>query len=497
MGLRARFASWLLDEVKDMPPATPSGASMIAWTLPGPHRLKDSYQSYASDGYQKSATVFACINLRAHGLASLTWRFYEDETKEREIKRHPILDLLRHPNPMQSQNDFFQNVEGYFLLSGNSYVLAVGPTVGPPQELWTLRPDRVHPLPGAPSEPIAGYDYKPDGVTSHKPYTPEMIWHMRHFNPFSDLIGMAPLMAAAYAIDQNNEAHLWNLSMLRNQARPPGALVSDLPVSTDQYEQLQNMIAEEWGGSQNAGRPILLEGGLKWQEMAYSPAEMEWLQGLALSDRDIAKVLNVPSVLIGDVERSTYSNWQEARLALWQDTIIPRGCVVRDGLNHWLVPKFGGGYLDVDVTRIDALQQVRQQERERTNRTFLAGYITINDARREAGFEPDDSESGNLYVWQTKQPLAPGSGGMTRQPTGTQGGGDGGNTPVQPGRTTGDTHEDQGASQPGGFSETKPAQSDSSVGAEPNGNTSAAGQGDGNTDENDAGGKSSELFFPF
>ncbi|WCR58033.1 MAG: hypothetical protein PG980_000505 [Wolbachia endosymbiont of Ctenocephalides felis wCfeJ] len=103
------------------------------------------------------------------------------------------------------------------------------------------------------------------------------------FNPLSDWYGLLPIEAAAYSIDQHNQAGAWNQAILQNGARPSGAIVikstkdgSSGNLSQGQYQRLKEQINDHCSGSVNAGRPILLEGGLEWKEMSLTPRDMDF-----------------------------------------------------------------------------------------------------------------------------------------------------------------------------------------------------------------------------
>ena len=110
---------------------------------------------------------------------------------------------------------------------------------------------------------------------------PETVLHIRLFNPLDDYYGMSPLEAAARSIDTHNAASAWNKAMLDNAARPSGALVfaaSDGHLTTEQFDRLKSELESNYQGAANAGRPMVLEGGLDWKEMGFSPKDMEFIE---------------------------------------------------------------------------------------------------------------------------------------------------------------------------------------------------------------------------
>jgi HK97 family phage portal protein len=127
--------------------------------------------------------------------------------------------------------------------------------------------------------------------------------HIRSLSPRDDHYGMGCLDAAIAAASVHNRASRWNKALLDNAARPSGALSYEPSdgslLSVEQFDRLKTELAAEFSGSGNAGRPLLLEGGLKWQAMSLSPAYMDFIALKESAARDIALAFGVPPVLVG------------------------------------------------------------------------------------------------------------------------------------------------------------------------------------------------------
>ena len=206
------------------------------------------------------------------------------------------------------------------------------------------------------------------------------ILHIKNFNPLNDWYGLSQIEPAAYSIDQHNESSKWNQSMLQNGAKPCGALIvkaendNDGYLTNEQFERLKQQLDEEFSGSKNIGKPLLLEGGLEWKEMGLSPRDMDFIEIKYSTARDIALAFGVPSQLIGIPGDNTYSNFAEARLFLWEQTIIP---LIKDtlaSLNNWLIPMFSENLeLDFDTNSIIALSPRKKEMLESINNlSFLS-----------------------------------------------------------------------------------------------------------------------------
>ena len=332
-----------------------------------------NYEIFAREGYIKNVITYKCISMLSRSASSIPFFVYNKKTNQR-IENHPLEKLLKNPNPTQSESEFFEALYSYKLISGNSYIKAVlldKTNFKNPKELFLLRPDRITLIAGDSNIPLA-YKYK---VNSYETvfYVDRIngkseILHIKNFNPTNDWYGLSPIESASYSIDQHNEASKWNQAMLQNGARPSGALMVKADkdtssfLSDEQFARLKNQLNEEFSGSENAGKPLLLEGGLEWKEMSLTPLDMDFLNTKYSCARDIALAFGVPSQLLGIPGDNTYSNLTEARLSMWEETIIPMIDNVLNSLNKWLVPMFDdeniGLYYEKDkITALSSRQE--------------------------------------------------------------------------------------------------------------------------------------------
>ncbi len=351
------------------------------------------YAALAREGYQCNAIVHRAVRLIAESIGSLSFVLYEGAG---ELSAHPLLDLLARPNPRQDGASFLEVVSSHLLLAGNAYIEAVGidgqgndqasPNV---RELYALRPDRMKVVPGPDGWPQA-YEYTVAGATVRFEQSAALppILQLTMFNPLDDYYGLSPLEAAAVAVDTHNSAAKWNKALLDNAARPSGALVYDGPdgavMSDAQFERLKKELADQYQGTANAGRPLLLEGGLDWKAMSLSPKDMDFMEAKHSAAREIALAFGVPPMLLAIPGDNTYSNYQEANRVFWRQTVLPLGNRIAAALTQWLAPAFGAGLaLAVDTDRIEALSGDRAALWERVTK---APFLTVNEKRAAVGF---------------------------------------------------------------------------------------------------------------
>jgi len=355
-----------------------------------------NYEDFAKESYSKNAVAFRAINEIAKCAGSVPFNLFKGSgDKKVEIEEHPLLDLLEKPNPLQHRADLIQAIVGFYLISGNSYIEQVGPVAqgSLPRELWPKRPDRMKVIAGKKGIPKA-YEFSVSGRSIQWPVAQmtgrSKILHMKSFNPLNDWYGMSPIEAAAFAIDQHNEAGRWNMGLLQNRATPSGALVMDPKAGTglseEQFFRLKENIESEFSGADNAGRPLLLEGGLDWKEMSLSPVDMDWLQGKHTSARDIAMALGMPAQMLGIPGDNTHRNMEEARLWLWEQTIIPLLDFILANCNWWLTPQFGDDLmLAFDLDEVPALITRRYILWDKVQQS---DFLTINEKREAVGYAP-------------------------------------------------------------------------------------------------------------
>ena len=272
------------------------------------------------------------------------------------------------------------------LLHGNAFVQVVQDAEARPAELFALRPERVTVEADASGWPVA-YVYKVGEAKTRLPARdglgrPGLI-HLKAAHPLDDHYGLGCLGAAAAAVAVHNAAARWNKALLDNAARPSGALVhgtgDGICLSSEQFDRLHAEMEGYFAGAANAGRPLLLDGGLKWQALSLTPAEMDFAGLKAAAAREIALAFGVPPMLLGLPGDSTYANYREANRALWRLTVLPMAARILAGLSAGLASWWPGLKLAVDVDQISALAE----DRERLWRQVSAADFLSDAEKRE------------------------------------------------------------------------------------------------------------------
>jgi len=366
-----------------------AGARLAVWGTAG--RVAWSPRDTVSltrNGFLGNPVGFRAVKMIAEAAAALPVVCRHSADRQ-EV--HPVLALLARPNPAQGRAELLEAVFAQLMVSGNAYLEAVQGPDGALAELHVLRSDRMRLVPGADGWPMA-YDYVV-GAKTHR-YAPEIICHIKTFHPHDDHYGLAPLQAAATAIDVHNAAARWSKALLDNAARPSGAIVyrgSDGAgtMSEDQFARLQDELETHHQGARNAGRPMLLEGGLDWKPMGFSPSDMEFQKTKEAAARDIALAFGVPPMLLGIPGDATYANYAEANRAFYRLTVVPLAQKVLAHLAVWL-SGLGGELVDLepDIDQVPALAAERETQ---WRRIAEADFLTEGEKRRMLGL-PDRPE---------------------------------------------------------------------------------------------------------
>ncbi|SFA78172.1 phage portal protein, HK97 family [Poseidonocella pacifica] len=342
--------------------------------------------SLTRTGFSGNPICFRAVKLIAEAAAALPLVLQD---KERRYDVHPVLDLIGRPNLAQGRAELFEALYGQILLTGNGYVEAVGGDESVPFELHVLRSDRMSVVPGADGWPIA-YEYSVGGRTHrfHLGEGASPVCQIKSFHPQDDHYGLSPMQAAASAIDVHNSASRWSKGLLDNAARPSGAIIykgvdGTGGLSPDQYDRLVVEMEANYQGARNAGRPMLLEGGLDWKPMGFSPSDMEFQKTKESAGREIAIAFGIPPMLLGIPGDATYANYQEANRAFYRLTVLPLATRVTAAIGHWL-SGFTGEQVEIkpDLDQVAALAQERDQQ---WRRVADASFLTLAEKRSLLG----------------------------------------------------------------------------------------------------------------
>lgn len=300
------------------------------------------------------------------------------------------LELVRRVSAGQG---LVETLALHLLLHGNAYAQIIPDEAGRPAELFALRPERVSvdvDMRGWPTAYLYRVGERVTRLASEDGAGRPAIVHLKAVNPLDDHYGLGCLGAAAGPVAIHNAATRWNKALLDNAARPSGALVYDpgdgAALSAEQYARLKAEMEAAFQGAANAGRPMLLEGGLSWQSLSLSPSEMDFVALKEGAAREIALAFGVPPLLLGLPGDNSYANYKEANRALWRQTVLPLLGKILGGLAQGLHGWMPGLELLPDLDRVPELAEARDAQ---WTRIGGADFLTAAEKRALLGLVPD------------------------------------------------------------------------------------------------------------
>lgn len=361
------------------------GVPLVALSqLASPRWGSKAPEALMRDGFLSNAIAYRCVRLVAESAASVPLHSADPD----------LAALLTRPQPELDGTSLLEALHIHLQITGNAFLEAVLLADDePPGALFVLRPDRMTPVTGY-NGWVEGWTYEV-GPTKRQIQRSEDGWlpvlHLKLHNPADDVMGYSPLAAARKALDLHTAGADWQKALIDNSARPSGALVYGRDgghMTDEQFDRLKAELEAQHSGHANAGRPLLLEGGLDWKPISLSPADMDFQDARATAAREIALAFGVPPMLLGMPGDNTYSNYKEANAAFWKTTVLPLAQRVAKALSTWLGPRFGDAApIRCDLEGVPALATERAEFWSLIDGT---SFLTTDEKRAFAGLPPLD-----------------------------------------------------------------------------------------------------------
>lgn len=325
-----------------------------------------------ADQYINNAIVRAVVDRVSTAVCSLDPMIVDTKEHKRDLD-HPLNYLLRRPNREQIWKELIRDLVNDMFIHDVYYLYAImkGTDI---LSLRRILPTNVTNSAEDTQGNVISYEIKLGNeslTVRNLPYDDKRasIFKQTFYNPDSDQfkeLGSSPLKAASDSIRHINTANKFNLSFLQNGARPSIAFIVepkdgyDGMLTDEQREILQQALNDKYSGSENAGRPLLLEGGIKVQNLSTNMKDMDFSNLIELSIQMICIVMGVPTEECGLTNAKTYNSADEARKAFVLNTIIPFTDLLYEKLNSFLMPKYDdtGRYkLTYNKSNINLLQK--------------------------------------------------------------------------------------------------------------------------------------------
>ena len=349
-----------------------------------------NYASFASEGYAKNEIVHACIRELATSAASPHYYVQAPSADGGtvEIEQGLLYGLTTAPNPSDDFYSFVERLVTFLMVAGNAYIIKERGRDDQVSALYLLRPDRVAIVPG--DYGAQGYIYTVGG--SEYSIEARDICHLALPNPGGDLYGLSPLQVAARTVNLDLNMTDFAKVYFQNAGVPSGLLkVKRRLTSQEEASTIRARWRSQFGGMNNFHRVAILDDDAEYQPMSNSPKDMS-LDGLHnLTESRICAVFGVPPILVGanvGLQRSTFSNYREARLAFHSETLEPLVSRVLRSLNRNLSGEYSTNEtLAVDWVAMRAVLDDQAATTARLTALFAGGVITLNETREALGFD--------------------------------------------------------------------------------------------------------------
>jgi len=339
------------------------------------------------DVFNKLWVAYKCITMIGENVSTLPVDLVD--VKGDAVEDKITQSFINNPNPLDTYTDMIEQFSSYYVLNGNAYIKQVD---GLNSDYWVLMSQNVTPIKGDPAKsepPIKGY--KDASNSKEIIYPSDQIIHMKSFNPASRISGISRLQAGMGEIKFAELVSDYKNNLYDNQATPSGVLYHDGNLTDQQFEELKKMLKENHAGTRNAGESLLLEAGLKWEKMGFSPADLNIIKSESMTEGKIASLLGVPPEMLNLAEQKNYANYREARRAFYEETILPIGKKINAVFNKFFYPD-GSRHFKIQRNEIDALRLLPEE-------IDKMWWITPNNRRTLDGFEPMvDKAMDRIYI---------------------------------------------------------------------------------------------------
>lgn len=388
MNLIQRFGAALMGGYE----AKSAAAMVPTWQNGLPVYSDSNYLALARNGYKRNELIYTCVDYRAKSAANTVLQLF---TKGVLMESHPVLSLLAQPNPIQSEYDFWYWTIAMKDLSGAAYWLKERNRAGQVVALWPLRPDLVQPVLDT-TRGIRGYQFQLDSIIE---FDANEVLAFTNFDPINLFNGVAPAQVASRLVDVDNATTDYLKVFFQNSAMVRGILKLKNKINEPESLRLRERWKMIYGGWANWGEVAVLDSDADYVPMGQSFKEMDFGNIDARAESRICMLFGIPPILIGakiGLDRSTFSNYSEARLAFWEDTMLP---LYRHLAGEFLLgmrDELQGVTTQFAYENVPVLQNLKIARMAAGQAAWEKGVLTRNEARKMAGF--GEVGGGNVFV---------------------------------------------------------------------------------------------------
>lgn len=379
----------------------------------------------------QTTAVYACVRILAEAVASLPLHVYEyqDDGGKKLVHDHPLYYLLHdEPNPEMTSFVFRETLMSHLLIWGNAYAQIIRDGAGRVLGLYPLLPDKMDVQRDEKGNIYYVYSRNSDENPMFKEYgnirlKAEDVLHIPGLG-FDGLIGYSPIAMAKNAVGMTLACEEYGASFFANGANPGGVL--EHPGVLKDPSKVRESWNSVYRGVNNAHKIAVLEEGMKYQQIGIPPEEAQFLETRKFQINEIARLYRIPPHMVGDLDKSSFSNIEQQSLEFVKYTLDPWVIRWEQSLQRsLLLPGEKGKYfikLNVDgLLRGDYQSRMNGYAVGRLN-----GWFSANDIREMENMNPiPDEEGGNLYLINGAMTKLAEAGAFAKTDTGQQ------NTPAQ------------------------------------------------------------------
>nr|DAZ33569.1 MAG TPA: Portal [Caudoviricetes sp.] len=374
----------------------------------------------------QTTAVYACVRILAEAVASLPLHVYEyqDDGGKKLVHDHPLYYLLHdEPNPEMTSFVFRETLMSHLLIWGNAYAQIIRDGAGRVLGLYPLLPDKMEVQRDDRGNIYYVYSRNSDENPTFKEYgniklKAEDVLHIPGLG-FDGLIGYSPIAMAKNAVGMTLACEEYGASFFANGANPGGVL--EHPGVLKDPSKVRESWNSVYRGVSNAHKIAVLEEGMKYQQIGIPPEEAQFLETRKFQINEIARLYRIPPHMVGDLDKSSFSNIEQQSLEFVKYTLDPWVIRWEQSLQRsLLLPGEKGKYfikLNVDgLLRGDYQSRMNGYAVGRQN-----GWFSTNDIREMENMNPiPDEEGGNLYLINGAMTKLADAGAFAKTDTGQQ-----------------------------------------------------------------------------
>lgn len=374
----------------------------------------------------QTTAVYACVRILAEAVASLPLHVYEyqDDGGKKLVHDHPLYYLLHdEPNPEMTSFVFRETLMSHLLIWGNAYAQIIRDGAGRVLGLYPLLPDKMEVQRDDRGNIYYVYSRNSDENPTFKEYgniklKAEDVLHIPGLG-FDGLIGYSPIAMAKNAVGMTLACEEYGASFFANGANPGGVL--EHPGVLKDPSKVRESWNSVYRGVSNAHKIAVLEEGMKYQQIGIPPEEAQFLETRKFQINEIARLYRIPPHMVGDLDKSSFSNIEQQSLEFVKYTLDPWVIRWEQSLQRSLLLLGEKGKYFIKLN-VDGL--LRGDYQSRMNGYAVGrqnGWFSANDIREMENMNPiPDEEGGNLYLINGAMTKLADAGAFAKTDTGQQ-----------------------------------------------------------------------------